>query len=51
MYSSTVTKELSISLFMILKSLTLDKSKDYFVEIKTSNICYFANENVIDIVA
>ena len=27
MYSSTATKELSISLFMILKSLTLDESK------------------------
>ena len=36
MYSSTVTKELSISLFVFLEPLTLDKSKWYFVEMQTS---------------
>ena len=37
MYYSTVTKDLNISLFIeFLKSLTLDKSKQYcIVEIKT----------------
>ena len=30
----------------VLESLTLDKSKLYFVEMKTSNICYIANVNV-----
>ena len=27
----------------VLESLTLNKSKGYFVDIKTSNNCYFAN--------
>ena len=42
MYSSTTTatttKELFISLFMRLESLTLDKSNLYFVELETSTI-------------
>ena len=46
MYSSTVTKELSISLFMCFRIFNLNKSKGYFVEMKTSNICYIANVNV-----
>ena len=47
MYSSTTTtKELSISLFMCLESLTVDKSKLYFVEMETSNNCFIANVNV-----
>ena len=32
---STTTKELSIFCLHVLESLTLDKSKRYFVEIKT----------------
>ena len=30
----------------VLESLTLDKSKLYFVEIKTSKNCFIANVNV-----
>ena len=35
MYSSTVTMVFSISLFMSFETLTLDKPKYYYVEIKT----------------
>ena len=46
MYSSTTaTKELSFSLFMCFRSLTLDTSKLYFVEMETSNNCFIANVN------
>ena len=41
--SSTATKELSISLFMCLESLTLDTSTLYFVEMEASNNCFIAN--------
>ena len=30
----------------VLESLTFKKSKGYFMEMKTSNICYIANVNV-----
>ena len=46
MYSSTVSKELSISLFISFTFFNFGHIKTYFVEIKTSNICYFANVNV-----
>ena len=45
MYSST-TKKQSISFLCVLESLTLDKSKLYFVETKTSKTCFIANVNV-----
>ena len=44
--SSTVTKELYISLFMSFKIFNFGQIEIIFVEIKTSNICYFANVNV-----
>ena len=46
LYSSTVTKEISIALLMSFEILNFGKSQYYFVEIKTSNICYFANVNM-----
>ena len=45
MYPST-TKKQSISFLCVLESLTLDKSKLYFVETKTSKTCFIANVNV-----
>ena len=45
MYSAT-TKELSISLFMCLETLTLDKSKWYFVEMKIKKKIFIANVNI-----
>ena len=46
LYSSTVTKEISIALLMSFKKFNFGKSKYYFVEIKASNICYFPNVNM-----
>ena len=45
--SSNTTKEHLFLCLCVLKSLTLDKSKLYFVEMKTSkNCCFVANVNV-----
>ena len=44
MYSST-TREISF-FDMCLRILTLDKSKLYFVQLKTSKNCFIANVNV-----
>ena len=46
MYSSTVTKELSISLLMWFRTFTFKQIKIYLVEMNTSNICNIANVNV-----
>ena len=47
MYSSSSTsKELFFLCLCVLESLTLDKSKLYFVEVETSNNCLIANVNV-----
>ena len=47
---STSTKELSISLFMFLESLNLDKSKWYFVEMNLKKISLLQMLMYIDIV-
>ena len=44
-YSTTTIKEQSISLFMCLEYLTLNKSNLYFVEMRTSKNCFIANVN------
>ena len=46
MYYSTTTKSYLFLCLCVLESLNLDKSKRYFVEMKTSKNCFIANVNV-----
>ena len=46
MYYFTAIKELSISLFMSFNILNFGHIKIIFLDIKTSNICFFVNVNM-----